>query len=68
MSVGEFAHMISRSPFAAESLELTPIRNLRWLHCRQTREFTASLVRCRLRKPPNVTQGNPRAEINEPGS
>ncbi len=50
------------------SLDITPIRGLRWLRCCLTREFTASLVRCRLRKPPNLTQGNPRAEMNGLGS
>lgn len=68
MSVRQFARMISRSPFVVESLELTPIRGLRWLHYRLTRELATSLVRCRLRKSPNLTQGNPRAEMNGPGS
>jgi SAM-dependent methyltransferase len=50
MTVARFEGIITESPLKAASLELIPIRKLRPLHNRLTREFTTSIVRCRLIK------------------
>jgi hypothetical protein len=39
---------IADSPFESAAFELVPIRTLRRLHSRFTREFTTAIVRCRL--------------------
>jgi len=49
MTVRRFERLVYESPFHAEWLELVPIRRLAAIHCRLTREFTTSVVRCRLR-------------------
>ena len=51
MTIRRFERMIHRSPFKLELLEAVPIRRLRRFHNRLTREFTTSIVRCRLRRP-----------------
>jgi SAM-dependent methyltransferase len=48
MTVRRFERLIARSPFRVESFEAVPIRRLRWLANRVSREFTTSVVRCRL--------------------
>ena len=48
MTIGRFERLVAGSPFRFESLELIPIRKLRFLHTRLTREFTTAIVRCRL--------------------
>jgi SAM-dependent methyltransferase len=50
MTIGRFEKIVAESPFRFASLELVPIRKLRWAHNRWTREFTTSIVRCRLVK------------------
>ena len=50
MTVGKFEELIAGSPFRFASLELVPIKKLRRLHNRLTREFTTAIVRCRLVK------------------
>jgi SAM-dependent methyltransferase len=50
MTIGRFERLIAASPFEVASLELAPIRKLRRLHGRLTREFTTATVRCRLSK------------------
>lgn len=50
MSIARFERLIASSPFRLASLELVPIRKLRLFHNRFTREFTTSVVRCRLLK------------------
>lgn len=50
MSIRRFERLVAASPFQLASLELVPIRKLRRVHGRLTREFTTSIVRCRLRK------------------
>lgn len=50
MTVAKFEGIITGSPLKAASLELIPIRKLRPFHNRLTREFTTSIVRCRLIK------------------
>lgn len=48
MTVGRFVRLIRNSGFLAESFETVPIRRLRRLAGRLTREFTTSVVRCTL--------------------
>jgi SAM-dependent methyltransferase len=54
MTIAKFKKLVKASPFRLSSLELVPIRKMRWIHNRWTREFTTALVRCRLAK--TVTQ------------
>jgi len=51
MTIRRFEEIAKRSPFAIEQLELVPIRRLKLLHNRVTREFLTAIVRCKLRKP-----------------
>jgi hypothetical protein len=51
MTIAEFERIVSRSQFTLVRLECVPIRKLRWLHGRLTREFTTALVRASLRRP-----------------
>lgn len=48
MTVRRFERLIAESPFRFETLEVVPIRKLRPIANRLTREFTTSVVRCRL--------------------
>jgi SAM-dependent methyltransferase len=48
MTVARFHRIVGASPFTVRRLELVPIRKLRWLHSRPTREFTTAIVRCEL--------------------
>jgi SAM-dependent methyltransferase len=50
MTVRRFERLIEGSAFRFAALELVPIRKLRPLHNRLTREFTTAIVRCRLVK------------------
>jgi SAM-dependent methyltransferase len=50
MTIARFEELIAGSPFRFATLELVPIRNVRRFHNRLTREFTTSIVRCRLVK------------------
>jgi len=50
MTIARFEKLIAGSAFRFASLELVPIRKLRRLHNRFTREFTTAIVRCRLVK------------------
>jgi SAM-dependent methyltransferase len=51
MTIARFERLLKCSPFVVESLETRPIRKLRVMHNRLTREFTTSVVRCKLLKP-----------------
>lgn len=48
MSIGRFERLVAASPLRFETFETLPIRSLRLLHCRITREFLTSVVRCNL--------------------
>jgi SAM-dependent methyltransferase len=48
MTVRRFEKLIAESDFDVVSFEAVPIRPLRWVSNRLTREFTTSIVRCRL--------------------
>jgi 2-polyprenyl-3-methyl-5-hydroxy-6-metoxy-1,4-benzoquinol methylase len=48
MTVARFVQLVESSPLRFEQFETIPIRKLRALYCRLTREFFTSFVRCRL--------------------
>jgi SAM-dependent methyltransferase len=48
MTVSRFERLIETSPFRFASFEPVPIRKVRWAANRMLREFTTSIVRCRL--------------------
>jgi SAM-dependent methyltransferase len=50
MTIAGFESLIAASAFEFAELELVPIRKLRPVHNRATREFTTAVVRCRLVK------------------
>ena len=50
MTIARFERLLKDSPFMVDSLETKPIRKLRLMHNRLTREFTTSVVRCKLTK------------------
>jgi SAM-dependent methyltransferase len=50
MTIGRFERMVRKSPFEIELLEEVPIRRLRPLHSKLSREWTTAIVRARLRK------------------
>lgn len=52
MTIRGFEGIVAASDFEFESFEAVPIRRLRPLHNRLTREFCSSIVRCRLRPRP----------------
>jgi hypothetical protein len=54
MTVGRFVHLARTSRFQVEHLELVPIRRLKRVHGRLTREFFTSIIRCKLRKRPSA--------------
>lgn len=50
MTIRRFERLIANSPFQISELDLVPIRKLKPVHNRLTREFTTALVRCRMVK------------------
>jgi len=50
MTIARFERLVAASPLQFASLELVPIRKLRYVQNRVTREFTTAIVRCRLVK------------------
>jgi SAM-dependent methyltransferase len=48
MTISKFERLAQDSPLQIESLEAVPIRAARMLHCKLTREFLTSVVRCTL--------------------
>lgn len=51
MTISHFESMATNSGFTIATLRLVPIRRLRWVHKRISREFTTALVECLLVKP-----------------
>jgi SAM-dependent methyltransferase len=49
MTISRFERIVADSPFEFESFEAVPIRKVRRLHNRLTREFFSAIVRCRLK-------------------
>jgi SAM-dependent methyltransferase len=50
ITIAKFEELVASSPLKFASLELVPIKRLRSLHNRFTREFTTAVVRCGLVK------------------
>ena len=50
MTIRRFHTLVRNSRFDTAEIEVVPIRRLRAIHCRVTREWTSALVRARLRK------------------
>ncbi len=50
MTISKFEKLVKESRFVLDFLETVPIRRLRHLHNRLTRELTTSVVRCKLVK------------------
>jgi len=50
MTIRRFLNLLENSRFHVDNLELVPIRKLRLLHNRFTREFLTAVVRCKLSK------------------
>ena len=50
MTIGKFERFVANSPLKMVELDLVPIRKLKPVHNRLTREFATALVRCRLVK------------------
>jgi SAM-dependent methyltransferase len=50
MTIGRFERLVQASPFKLIHLEAVPIRPLRRLHTRLTREWTTAIVRCVLER------------------
>jgi hypothetical protein len=50
MTVARFERLVAASPLQFKSFEAVPIRRLRWPSW--SREFTTSIVRCRLEARP----------------
>jgi len=50
MSIGRFERMAAESAFKVAAIEPVPIRKLRRVHCKWTREWTSAIVRARLQK------------------
>ena len=48
MTIKRFERLVAATPFEIVSFETIPIRKLAWLANRVTREFTTSIVRCKL--------------------
>jgi hypothetical protein len=48
MTVGRFERAVEASPLRFDGFDAVPIRRLRRIANRLTREFTTSVVRCRL--------------------
>jgi SAM-dependent methyltransferase len=52
MTVHCFRRLVAQSPLRLAAFETLPIRALRWLHNRLSREYLTSVVRCRLVRDP----------------
>jgi len=51
MTISRFEKLVEASPFRLLHLEAVPIRRLRRIHTRLSREFTTTIVRCALERP-----------------
>ena len=58
MTVRSFEKLIKASPFQFEKFEAVPIRAVRRLHNRFTREFFTPVVRSKLVRKPSRDQGS----------
>jgi SAM-dependent methyltransferase len=51
MTIGRFERLVAESPLDIVSIQCVPIRKLRWVHNRWTREFTTAAVQITLKRP-----------------
>ena len=51
MTIARFEGLVAKTRFRVQLLETVPIRPLRRIHSRLTREFTTAIVRCVLERP-----------------
>jgi SAM-dependent methyltransferase len=66
MTIRRFEQLIGNSSFRILQLRCVPIRPLRRLHCRLSREFTTSVVRCTLRKQALEAENAAQERFREP--
>ena len=59
LTIRRFEQVVAASPWRFAALEVVPIRRLRPLHNRLTREFTTSIVRCTLTPATPATAATP---------
>lgn len=65
MTIGRIERILEASELGSAAFELVPIRKLRRLHNRLTRECLTSVVRCRLVPKRSVRLGAPVAEVRD---
>jgi SAM-dependent methyltransferase len=56
MTIARFERLVRETDFRVVAIEAIPIRKLRHLHGRLTREFTTACVRCELERPLSASQ------------
>jgi SAM-dependent methyltransferase len=59
ITIRRFEKIVKESHLQLSEMECVPIRKLRWLHNRFSREFATAVVRCRLAERPQRHQANP---------
>jgi SAM-dependent methyltransferase len=64
MTIARFERLLKASPFAVDCFETKPIRKLRFVHNRLTREFTTSVLRCKLTKHIDTQHCDNRRELS----
>jgi SAM-dependent methyltransferase len=64
ITIRGFESLAAAGPFESVEIELVPIRRLRAIHCRLTREWTSALVRARLTKPSQASNSAAGEHIN----
>ena len=57
MTIRRFEKLVAQSKFELVALEPVPIRRLKPVHNRLTREFTTAIVRCALQRPADGANG-----------
>jgi SAM-dependent methyltransferase len=50
MTIARFERMVAESAFEVETIQAVPIRKLKQVHCKWTREWTTAIVRARLQR------------------
>jgi SAM-dependent methyltransferase len=56
MTVRRFERLVEASPLRMTDFEAIPIRPVRWLHNRMTREFFTSMIRCKLMRKEELSR------------
>jgi hypothetical protein len=52
MTIARFERMVAESAFEVQTIEAVPIRKLKQVHGKLTREWTTAIVRARLQRTP----------------